>query len=190
MLADRGGNAWAHWKHTLTQLLARGPDRILICQDDIITCRGLRQHLETRPWPAGAAWLSAYTARKYRHPDARGWHRKDGRGGNLCGALCMIFAPQAARELLADPMIAAPRWTGPALGKRGTPAYLDTCCIDGKCGAWARQNQRKVYYHTPSLVEHIGINNSSMNSPGNRRAAQSIDFVGEDWVPPDREPPA
>ena len=183
VLADRERNAWQHWKRALELALQTPADCLLMVQDDVIACRGLRRYLEEEmPGDSRLAWASCWCPQKYgdRAQNGGGWFRLD-RGPNTCGAVCMAMPRTTAVALLRSPMIQSYTWTGPRLGRRGTPEQLDKCCIDGKCGAWAEQHDLRVYYHFPSLVDHIGVV-SSLGSPDNPPARTAANFVGEPWT--------
>lgn len=46
VLADRHGNAWEHWRYSLAFGLSTIAPRILVCQDDVAVCQGLKAYLD------------------------------------------------------------------------------------------------------------------------------------------------
>lgn len=184
VLADPHRHAWNHWRSTVRWLLGTYPDadRLLICQDDVLFCRGLREYLDAQ-WPAcdRLGFVSAWCPAKYGRPGS-GWHRRDDRGGNLCGAVCLVIPWPVACQIVTD--LAGAEWTGGKLGRRFASAEeKQRCCIDGKLGSWAAEHGRSVWYHSPSLVDHLGESNSALASPPNPEARRAAAFVGEEWTP-------
>ena len=166
---DRGkSGAWPSWLRALRGLLAEHPEAeaLLICQDDAVFYRGLRQYLEQSLWPGSrVAVCSPYCPALYRWPQS-GWHRED-HGWDLVGAVCWAIPRITAKILLGD------------LGQVRADRQ-----IDARIGRWARRTGRSVWYHTPSLVQHVAPTNSALghNLDGSRRRAD--DFVGEAYVLP------
>jgi len=160
--------AWANWLCAIRHLLTQNRDAqaLLLCQDDAVFCRGLREYLEGSLWPADdVAVCSPYCPTLYRSPQP-GWHRED-HGWDLVGAVCWAIPRTAAEAILRD------------LGQVNAGRQ-----IDARIGRWARQTGRSVWYHTPSLAQHIAPTNSALghNLHGSRRRA--ADFVGEAYVLP------
>ncbi len=160
--AERVG-AWRNWLIALERLVTGEPEAqaLLLCQDDVLFCRGLRAYLERTLWPDGdAAACSPYCPALYRS-DESGWHRED-HGWDLVGAQCWAIPRPAAEAILRD------------LGRVKADKQ-----IDARIGRWALQTGRSVWYHTPSLAEHLAPVNSALghNVDGPRRRA--ADFVGE-----------
>ena len=155
--------AWRNWIDGLEQLIRRRPraHAYLMVQDDAVFCRGLRSYLERTLWPAdGAALCSPYSPTPYRQPH-RGWHEEN-RGWSLVGALCWALPPDSARAIVAE------------LG--GVEAKSR---IDARIGQWARGNRRSVWYHTPSLVQHVGLGNSALGDTCTGSLRVAADFPGE-----------
>lgn len=168
VIADTGrAGAWATWLKALGKSLARrpAPDALLLCQDDAAFCRGLRDYLERTLWPnPQAALCSPYCPAVYRGPQ-RGWHRED-RGWQLIGAVCWAI-PRAAAEAMFE-----------ALRRQKAEKH-----VDARVGRWAEQTRRSVWYHTPSLVQHIADANSTLGYAAQPDLRQAADFIGEDAAP-------
>lgn len=160
--------AWRNWLRAVRELLEKHPnaDALLICQDDVVLCRGLREYLEGSLWPADdVAVCSPYCPTLYRSPQP-GWHRED-HGWDLVGAVCWAIPRTAAEAMLRD------------LGQVKADRH-----IDARIGRWALQTGRSVWYHSPSLAQHVAPTNSALghNLLGSRR--QAADFVGEAYLLP------
>ncbi len=155
--------AWPNWLRAVRTLLAESAaaDALLVCQDDIICCRHLREYLERTMWPdASVAVCSPYCPAPYRG-DRQGWHQER-RGWYLVGALCWAIPRAAAEAILCD------------LGHVESRNR-----IDARVGRWALQTRRSVWYHTPSLVQHIGNGNSALGDKLENDLRRAVDFVGE-----------
>jgi hypothetical protein len=155
--------AWSNWLFALRTLLAERPaaDALLVCQDDIVCCRRLRTYLERTLWPGHpAALCSPYCPAPYRR-SRQGWHQER-RGWYLVGALCWAMPRPAAEAILRD------------LGRVEARSR-----IDARVGQWARRAGRSVWYHTPSLVQHIGNGNSALGDTLENNLRRAADFVGE-----------
>ncbi len=55
--------------------------------------------------------------------------------------------------------------------------------IDARVGQWARAAGRTVWYHTPSLVQHLGSGNSALGDPAVNDLRRAVDFIGEESTP-------
>lgn len=170
--AQRRG-AWPNWLKALRSLVAVGADTLLVCQDDVVFCRGLRAYLERTLWPGdgprGAepgrlALCSPYCPTPYRQ-EQRGWHRQN-RGWHLVGALCWAIPRTAALAMLAD--------------LRSLEADRR---IDARVGQWAVRTGRSVWYHFPSLAQHIGLGNSALGDKNWDSLRRAASFIGEDATP-------
>lgn len=164
--AKRAG-AWPNWIAGLRTLLAEYPnaEAYMLVQDDAIFCRRLRRYLEKTLWPASnLALCSPYCPAPYRKSE-HGWHQQD-RGWNLVGAVCWVIPPHSARSIIADLAHVQARNR-----------------IDARIGQWAKNVGRSVWYHTPSLVQHIGSGNSALGDPLINSLRKAADFIGEDTLP-------
>ena len=163
----RRDGAWPNWLRAVRTLLTERPaaDALLVCQDDIVCCRRLREHLERILWPDGSvAVCSPYCPGPYCG-DRQGWHQER-RGWYLVGALCWAM-PRAAAEAILDDI--------------GSVEARNR--IDARVGQWALETRRSVWYHTPSLVQHIGNGNSALGDRLDNDLRRAVDFIGEDQSP-------
>jgi len=167
VVEDAGGQgAWPTWLCAVRTLLRRADaDTLFICQDDIVCCRDLRAYLERTLWPGNsAAVCSPYCPGPYRR-EHHGWHRER-RGWGLVGALAWAIPRPAAEQIVRD------------LGSVASRSR-----IDARVGQWAQLARRSVWYHTPSLVEHVGNGNSALGDNLETELRRAADFIGEDATP-------
>ena len=160
--AGRDG-AWPNWLQAVRVALAARPraESLLICQDDVVCCSGLREYLDRTLWPSDCvAICSPYCPGAYRQR-RQGW-RLQRRGWHLVGALCWAVPRAAAEAILCD------------LGQVEAQRH-----VDARIGKWAADTGRTVWYHTPSLVQHEGIGNSALGDPTDNTLRRAVDFVGE-----------
>ncbi len=140
-------------------------DAYFVVEDDVVFCPGLRRYLQRTLWPGPVekiALCSPYCPKAYRQ-DKRGWSdAQSNRGFYLAGSQAWIFPPKAARTILAK--------VAPLKSVRNA---------DWEIGKWADATGRKVWYHTPSLAQHIGLGNSTLGDDSATDIRLAADFVGE-----------
>lgn len=164
---DRGAGAWRNWIDGLAKLIDRHPaaDAYMMVQDDAVFCRNLRSYLEYTLWPATDVVLcSPYCPTPYARP-RYGWHQER-RGWGLVGAVCWVLPPDSARDIVND------------LGRVAARSR-----IDARIGQWAKEVDRSVWYHAPSLVQHVGLGNSALGDAGTGSLRMAADFLGEEAEP-------
>ncbi len=162
--------SWPNFLRAISDLLARDPDSdaLLVCQDDAVFCAGLAEFLSTNLWPADdAAICSPYCPTGYGQPTP-GWHEEK-RGWYLVGAVCWVIRPSAARLILR---------ASDELSQWGPKAHHHRL-TDARIGRWAEQAGWSIWYHRPSLVQHLGCENSSLGVPGAPPHRVAGDFIGE-----------
>jgi hypothetical protein len=171
---DEQLGAFANWYLALAEMVMRNPhaDGYLLCQDDVIFCRGLRAYLERSLWPAERIGVvSLFCPTHFGRGKPKGFHVED-RGWDAAGAQAYLFSYASAEALLASPLVLRHRHSGPAGGSRN---------IDSIVGLWCRETRLPYFVHVPSLVEHVGATSTIYRAAGlwgNRAAA---DFVGETY---------
>ena len=159
------------WVSALRWTVARHPDAdaCFVVEDDTVFCRGLREYLQRTLWPGPVeqiALCSPYCPRAYRQ-DRRGWNDvQSNRGFYLAGSQAWIIPRLAAQTILAD---VAPLQTAHN--------------ADWEIGKWAKATGRKVWYHTPSLAQHVGIGNSALGDNSVNSIRRAGDFIGEEATP-------
>lgn len=144
------------WTLALYELVLREPAAhyYALFQDDLVTCRGLREYLEWRPPPEGG-YGSLYAAPSNffrslrRHgiscPDDGyvGWYASHQLGR---GALALVFGREAALTLLGRRDLLE-RPADPGRGWRS---------LDGGVVEAMKRAGYKEYIHSPGLVFHTG----------------------------------
>ncbi|MHC4715337.1 MAG: hypothetical protein ACYS5V_00040 [Planctomycetota bacterium] len=163
--------SWPNWYRALTCLLHFPADTILLVEDDAVFCQGLREHLERTLWPAGnCALCSPYSPTPYNeHEDVPGGWHEENRGYHLVGSICWALPRESAQAIVRDL----------AYAKRATKS------IDLRIGMWAADTGRSVWYHKPSLAQHIGSGNSALGRANDAEDPLRMagDFIGEDRFP-------
>jgi hypothetical protein len=144
-------------------------DALLIVEDDVVFCRGVREYLESMTWPSDPEKIvlcSPYCNEAYSGHDkpygANGrWHREI-RGLYLAGSQAWMY-----------PLRILPR----VIEAIKTSEFG----VDRAVGAFAGNNL-EVWYHTPSLAQHIGVGgNSAVGYVDCGTIYHSSTFVGENF---------
>jgi hypothetical protein len=140
-----------------------------VVEDDVVFCRGLHAYLQRTLWPGSVAKIalcSPYCPKAYRQLRS-GWDDSQSRRGlYLAGSQAWVFPAQAARAILSE---VAPRKT--------------THNADWEIGRWADATDRRVWYHTPSLAQHVGLKNSVLGDDSVSDLRHAADFIGEGSIP-------
>ncbi len=144
-------NVYGNWVLGLAELLVREPhaDRYAMFQDDLVTCRGLREYLEGCEMPA-RGYLNLYTYAKNAAAipaGHQGWHPAAERGK---GALGLVFTREAVLALLTHQDAAAHIVERPLHPTRGWRA------VDGGVVDALRKAGWREFVHAPSLLQHVG----------------------------------
>lgn len=165
--------AWANWLLALEELTLRYPraDAFLICQDDVLYCRGLRRYLEEALWPGSPVGVVSLHAAS--HQDAgsvMGFYGVDF-GWQAWGAQAYVFPNPAARAFLRHPMVRNHRHRGPGQGVQN---------IDSVTGQWCRDSGLPYVLHTPSLTQHVGEASAIWDGGGVLGRRRAGTFPGED----------
>lgn len=165
--------AWPNWYLGLAELYMREPraDAYLMVQDDAVFCHDVRKYLESVLWPdKSVGVVSVYCPSMYASA-AEGF-RRVAIGNGLIGALTFIFSNSSVRRMLSDMRVVAHRMSGPTAGLR----YVDRIV-----GDWALNQQLRVYYHSPSLVSHIGESSTVWENAQIEGRREAHEFVGEEF---------
>lgn len=155
-----------NWVLSLIELYALNPtaERFALFQDDFVTYNNVRQYLEGMRYP-DKGYLNLYTFPENQSLNTTGqcgWFKS-----NQCGrgAVALVFSLEAVTALLGQPYL----WTRFQSAKRGH------CAIDGGIVDAMKNVGYSEYVHTPSLVQHTGIESSM----GNSRHASAPVWYGE-----------
>jgi hypothetical protein len=148
--------AWPHWFDCLKLLLSKSDEDWLgIIQDDVIFCKNLKEYLNKAHIPQNCDIYSPFTPIQYTGSGV-GWTLIS--DPSLWMAQTLFIRRQAARKLLTSDIV----WQ-----IRGDKQ------IDNRLGLWLLQSNRKIYFHTPSLAEHIGETSTlweNASVAGNRKS--------------------
>ena len=165
--------AWPNFFLALSELFTREPhaDAYLICEDDALFYdrENVREYLEDAlRCKDNTAFFSLYCSMAYDNQGKDGWHEFD--GAWRWGALAFVFPRRSLLEYLSDKGILHHAST-----KEG---HIHS---DVLSGLWAHHNQRKVYYPTPSLVQHIGDVSAVWKDSHARAERRALRFVGDSF---------
>ena len=161
------------WKNFLRAFEAgyeTGADYIAIAQDDVIAAKGLRKYLEGNMVvpddDAGA--FSPYTNEAMQtdllpESDLRWRCHENQKCAARADGACFYVIPRRSAEILhAKPVRNA--------GVNATDRWIDKHC---------RENQLKIYWHRPSLVQHIGKGSTIHESRDLNVWRRACDFVSD-----------
>lgn len=163
--------AMQNWIMSLTELYYREPtaDRYVIFQDDIICVSNLRTYLEhclyqpqsqSQPQPTlpDKSYLNLYTVLQNQmlvtmdyNTVGAGWFQSNQKGK---GALGLVFGIDAVRTILSSEYMQK-KILCPIRGHKN---------IDGAVINVMRMNGFIEYCHSPSLIQHIGIESSTVEN--------------------------
>lgn len=177
---------WANWATGLYELLLSSPDSdyFFMAEDDIIVCKGIRAYLEEQlPKLNNFATVSLYCPNKYSkkivgfHNECIGWL--------TCSTLTVIMSREGVIKLFSDPDVQRHRFEHifPVPADEiswGVGVDPKNSVKDAVLGLWAKKNNLPMYYHSPSLVQHVGLISTLKT---NSIDVVADDFVGEDFVP-------
>jgi glycosyltransferase involved in cell wall biosynthesis len=153
-----------NWILSMWELYLREPnaDRYAMFQDDLVAPIGLREYLESCPYP-DKGYLNLYTIQDNLR-DEIGWHRTNQLGK---GAVGLVFDNLAVRTLLDTSFL-----IDQARSIKHSKDAADGMIVDAMRGkGWAE------YAHTPSLLQHVGL----ISTLGHRYGSEALSFPGEDF---------
>ncbi len=138
--------AWNHWFECLKFLLSKSKeDWLPIIQDDVIFCKNLLPYLKQVKIPDNCSIYSPFTPIQYTGKQV-GWTLIS--DPSLWMAQTLFIRRDAAEKILKSNIV----WQ-----IRGDNQ------IDNRLGLWLIQSKNKIYFHTPSLAEHIGETSTLWN---------------------------
>jgi hypothetical protein len=155
-----------NWLLAIWELYIRTPSatRFAIFQDDIVTCKNLKEYLSKCKYPKQGYWnLITYPKNQAKAPDHDGWFKSDQLGK---GAQALVFSYDAIIALLTQPYILH-RINNERKGHR---------CIDGTIVNSLKNAGWTEWCHNPSLVCHTG----ETSVMGNPKQPATESFRGED----------
>jgi hypothetical protein len=165
---DDNRGLFQHWMHLATDAVNATPGDdtpILICQDDILCCRGLGAAISNLKWPDPSyGCLSLYCPAKYMG-QGNGWVNYV--GSWAWGACALLFQ----RKTLAA-----------IVGSDSVSEWKSDRHLDKFLGIQLEKMGLKLVYHSPSLVQHVGgVSADGRDDPAAGWRAAG-DFVGVDYV--------
>ena len=169
---DKNYGCWTNWICGLYDMYAMDieADAYVMFEDDVLLCRNLRPYLERLvPALANFGALSLYTP-SHQAKKTQGLfciHDEGYRGGFIWGTQAIVFSSASLPRFLASKNVMEHRRTQTGATNKNR---------DSAIGMWAKQNGERVFYHTPSLVQHL----RGPSSVGHDHHEAS-DFVGEDF---------
>ena len=151
-----------------------------------IFCCNLSNYLEdVIPRLPEFAYLSLYTGSDFHRPKIRGFHN-EALGWDTRSTVAIMLKYDKVGLFLSDKMVMGHR-------KHSIGTIHDNTSKDCLMGQWAETMGLPVYYHSPSLTEHIGVESTLLWSRlhieqwrnGDEYSEgdypHSKDFVGEDF---------
>ena len=182
---------WTNWASGLYELFLSEPetDYFLMVEDDCLFCKNLVEYLEYAiPLLPEFAYISLYTGNKFHRPKIRGFHN-EARGWDTWSTVAILLEHKRIENFLGNIDVMRHR-------KESLGSIHDNTSKDCVMGRWAKTLNLPIYYHSPSLTEHIGWDSTLLWSVNKGYTdddyPHSEDFVGEyfdasQWVgePPD-----
>lgn len=178
---------WTNWATGFYELLLSHPesDLFLMTEDDVIINRFAKTYLESAfPTLKEFASLSFYTPSKYAKKEFKGFHNEL-KGEFIWSTVTVIMTRKQAISFFSSSLVQRHRfedifdkpdtfWCCPNTDPRNS-------IKDAVIGKWAESQQLPVYYHTPSLAEHIGHQSLLTNQEASvENSRKSLDFIGQD----------
>ena len=179
---------WTNWATGFYELLLSEPDTdyFFMLEDDCLVCSGLKKYLElTIPMLGDFATVSPYCPRIYQS-HITGYHNKCV-GWKTVSTVATIMTRAAAIHFFADSDVQRHRFQHifPVEAEAinwGVQVDPRNSVKDAVIGLWAYKNLLPMFYHSPSLVQHIGEISTLGDIPMNEDR-EACDFVGEDYIP-------
>lgn len=163
---------WGSWFSALSCMHATRPhaDFFVMFEDDIALCRNIRPYLEsflsTLP---NFGTFNLYTPERHHSTFGRkpcvtdeSWF-----GWEMWGAQGVVFSRDSLRTFLGSTM---------NLEYRNSLIGSTNAHKDSAIGMWGRATGHSIYYHSPSMVQHLHLSSLIGSGPH-----QAFDFVGCDF---------
>jgi len=168
--ANKSGGLWNLYR-ALKTLVEQQPnaDAYMIIEDDVLFSKDIREYLEAELWPSvgeHGCICSIFTPTIYSSKER--WHAVN-RGKWTWMSQCRIYHPCSAKKMVVDL-------------ENDTRMQNKWRQVDETVGEWAKQNNVSIWFHSPSLTQHISPRNTSYeaNRPLDYRVGMARDFIGED----------
>jgi len=152
-----------NWRQSLIDLLDESADAVLLCQDDVVFCRKVRDRIEHDLWPTPRTGCVSVYCGSLR-ATGRGMTRIDEM--NIWGACALVFPRSVAERLL---------------NHRVTRTWGSSRKVDVLVGTVLRALKLEMWAYTPSLAQHIGLLSTQAGWGNATEKRMACDFVGEDF---------
>ena len=157
-----------NWALSMVELYIREShaDRYAIFQDDFVTYQNLRGYLDTCTYPEKGYWnLYTFPSNQQLCPKGyEGWYESNQLGR---GAVALIFSREVLLSLLSQRQFI----------NRPQDAFRGYKAIDGGIVDSLKKIGIREYVHSPSLVQHTGLESSM----GNKKHQLAVSFKGEEF---------
>lgn len=159
-----------NWHQCFRWALNTGAEMILIVEDDLAICSGLRPFVESVAPRDGV--VSLIRSEKF-DPGESPWGKFDWSRYEWYWLAQALVWPRAIAERFYYSDIYRDQWPGPNQG-------------DIAIGEWCKQTGTPLYVPTPSFVQHVGTSNfgswsAAWDHGQNGHGTQANDFIGEDF---------
>jgi hypothetical protein len=159
---------WGGWYAALSFLHATSPesDYYVMFEDDIVIAPNVKTYVEKWiKYIDSLGCLCLYTPHPHRSEIAHLVTNEVSHGWRLWGAQAVVFTQTSLRKFLGSQIV---------IGYRDSEIGKSNAHKDALLGMWGEQENLGIFYHTPSLVQHLNLKSLIGNNPH-----QAIDFVGE-----------
>lgn len=190
---------WANWVTALYDLFLSEPstDYFLMVEDDALFSKGLREYLEyCIPNLGDFASLNLYTSSRYFCPKRTRMFHNECQGKRTWSTVAVVMKHQSVLKFFSDEDVQRHRFfdifdvkktywrlnSKFCLDDPSSINFIGNTIKDAVIGQWAEKLGLPIFYHTPSLVEHIGEFSTlteDVSAPDNGR--MSLDFVGKEF---------
>jgi hypothetical protein len=170
---DKIYGCWTNWICALHDMYVNDvhAEGYAIFEDDILICKNLRNYLEhLMPRFERLGALSLYTPERQArmHFGQACVHDNAYRGDAVWGTQAVVFSNYSLAFFLSSRTTINHRRIG--IGKGNNKNR------DSAIGVWAKAENQPFYYHTPSLVQHVGEESSVEHE-----FHCASDFVGDSY---------
>lgn len=153
----------------------RDADCMALFQDDIRAAAGLKAWCDAQLWPEGSGIVSLFTPRVHAD-DRAGWRLRSPGYFRVFGGQALVFRRDVLAAFLSDPRVVA-------------YVHATGHWDDAIVSSWAARQGLGIAYHTPSLVQHVGIVSTLRRGGPDPRvvadAVSRVDAIGR-WRAPER----
>jgi hypothetical protein len=151
-----------------TYNLAPNKDVYFFVEDDISMCRNVKEYIEKTACLTDPKTfiISPYCPEVFTIKNVC-WHEEQIRGNNVTGGLAWAMPNHAIKNMFDNIEYIL--------------THLHQTCGDRTLGGFAKAFGYKIYYHSPSLVQHIGLKNSAIKDDRVNNWRQASDYVGDNF---------